>query len=89
MDEMPLFPSATGDEISKQQSVHTIFRLAELVGEAVLDGSGSYRFGGHSLRTGGAHLLASRGLTSFRSKPSVGGGFRSSSTMPAQRWRRA
>ena len=42
--------------------VATIFRAAEALGEPIRNHVGGYRFGGHSLRTGGAHLLASRGV---------------------------
>ena len=64
--EMPLFFAADGGEVERLPAVHTIFRLAELIGERITDDTGAYSFGGHSLRTGGAHLLASRGVNPFR-----------------------
>ena len=57
---MPLFPSADGLEVDKADLVATIFRAAEALGEPVRNHVGGYWFGGHSLRAGGAHLLASR-----------------------------
>ena len=64
--DMPLFFTDSGEEVDRAAAVGTIFRLAELTGERITDSSGAYRFGGHSLRTGGAHLLASRGVNPFR-----------------------
>ena len=43
-------------------AVATIVRLAELSGEVVTSPAGGHLFGGHSLRTGGAALLAGRGV---------------------------
>ena len=66
--DLPLFPSTNGEEVDRAASVGTIFRLAELTGEAIRDATGGYRFGGHSLRTGGAHMLARRGVNPFRTQ---------------------
>ena len=52
----------TGEEVSKSAAVGTIDCLAELIGESALGAGGCRRFGGHSLRTGGASMLASRGV---------------------------
>ena len=66
VDDLPLFPTSDGDEVSRCAAVGTIYRLAELIGEPVRDSTGAFLFGGHSLRTGGAHMLASRGVNPFR-----------------------
>ena len=60
--ELPLFFTEAGGEVSKAAAVGTIERLAELIGESLTGSGGCRRFGGHSLRTGGASMLAARGL---------------------------
>ena len=60
--DLPLFPDALGRESSKHAAVSTIFSVVERTGASIRDAHGSYLYGGHSLRTGGAYLLASRGV---------------------------
>ena len=63
---MPLFPTQDGDEVDRCAAVGSIFAVAELTGAVLFDEHGSYQYGGHSLRTGGAHMLASCGLNPIR-----------------------
>ena len=65
-DEMPLFPNTEGNEVVKAAAVETIFRLVALSGGKVRDSKGNLLFGGHSLRTGGASLLASLGVSPLK-----------------------
>ena len=58
----PLFFTSDGKEVGKVAAVATITRLAELTGEVVTSPTVGHLFGGHSLRTGGAALLAGRGV---------------------------
>ena len=60
--EMPLLPTEDGKEVGKAAAVATILGLGESIGERLMDQHGVYRFGGHSLRTGGAHYLAGLGV---------------------------
>jgi hypothetical protein len=60
--ELPLFPTESGLTICKRMAVSTITELAFRTGSSTSDSSGKPLFGGHSLRTGGAQLLASHGL---------------------------
>ena len=64
--EFPLFFAESGEEVEKPAAVATIYRLAELLGHSIVCPAGGYLFGGHSLRTGGAAMLASRGLDPMR-----------------------
>ena len=66
LNVMPLFPNEDGLRIDKGASVATIVEAARLSGESVLSDSGAQRFGGHSLRTGGASMLARWGVNPFR-----------------------
>jgi hypothetical protein len=59
---LPLFRTAAGHTVSKRMAVSTIAELASRNGASILDRGGKPLFGGHSLRTGGAQLLASHGL---------------------------
>ena len=59
---LPLFPTCTGDTITKRAAVSTIVNLATKMGTRTCDDLGRHLFGGHSLRTGGAQLLAAHGL---------------------------
>ena len=43
-------------------AVATVVDLARIAGSATRDSNGKLLYGGHSLRTGGAHLLAAHGL---------------------------
>jgi hypothetical protein len=60
--DLPLFPTSAGRTVSKLMAVTTIEELAIRTGAATRDCGGKALFGGHSLRTGGAQLLASHGL---------------------------
>jgi len=59
---LPLFPAADGKEIDKVTSVATITKLVSMTGNATFDSMGRELYGGHSLRTGGASMLAELGL---------------------------
>ena len=59
---LPLFPCVLGRTVSKESVVKTIEGVASRLGLAILDPSGSRRFGGHSLRVSGAQWLARRGI---------------------------
>ena len=59
---MPLFPTAAGEEITKVNSVKTIVEVMLACGVATTDSEGRPRYGGHSLRSGGADMLAKLGL---------------------------
>ena len=63
---MPLFPGEDGYRITKGASIATIVEAARRSGELVLTPAGAQQFGGHSLRTGGASMLARWGLNPFR-----------------------
>ena len=65
-ESLPLFPSANGNEVTKHAAVATVFKLVELLGSPTRDSLGCLLYGGHSFRTGGAHLLASRGVNPFK-----------------------
>ena len=58
-EELPLFPTTTGAEVAKAAMVTTITFPAAAAGAPTRDERGGRLFGGHSLRTGGAALLAS------------------------------
>lgn len=60
--ELPLFPTADGDTVFKENVVRTIEAAAASLGEELTDGGGRRRFGGHSLRVSGAKWLASIGI---------------------------
>ena len=64
--DFPLFFAENGEEVSKPAAVATIERLVELIGLPTRSAAGSHLYGGHSLRTGGAALLAGRGVNPFR-----------------------
>ena len=65
-DTLPLFPDSEGCEVSRTAAVKTIFALVEAAGGRLRDSKGSLLFGGHSLRTGGASLLATLGVHPIR-----------------------
>ena len=58
----PLFPSATGEFVSKDAMVESIKAVAEGLGLPVLSKEGRELFGGHSLRITGARWMATRGI---------------------------
>lgn len=64
--DMPVFPTAEGLEISKAAAVATITMIMGMTGATVVDHCGRPKFGGHSLRTGGAVFLTHLGLDSLR-----------------------
>lgn len=64
--DMPLFPAATGAEVTMAAMVQTINAAVGLLGQPIRDSTGCWLYGGHSMRTGGAHLLASRGINPFK-----------------------
>ena len=66
LNAMPLFPDEDGYRITKGASIATIVEAARRSGELVLTPAGAQQFGGHSLRTGGASMLARWGLNPFR-----------------------
>ena len=65
-DDLPLCPALDGSEGDKGPAVGTIFRLVELCGSQLQDDRGSFLYGGHSLRTGGAYMLASLGVNPYK-----------------------
>jgi integrase len=65
-DQSPLFPSASGDIVSKPAVIETIRSAAEMLGERRLGSSGVQRFGGHSLRSTGTVFLAKAGVDVWR-----------------------
>ena len=65
-NDMPLFHTLDGDEVTRQAAVATINRLVELMGLPIVGTDGSLLYGGHSLRTGGASMLAARGVNPFK-----------------------
>ena len=66
MEKLPLFPTELGEHVSKHAAIGTIHRLVELVGMPTCDSTGCSLYGGHSFRTGGAHLLARMGLNPMK-----------------------
>ena len=62
VDSLPLFPTYSGQGISKVAAVETITKLAALAGDRTHDDLGRPLYGGHSLRTGGAVTLAGLGV---------------------------
>ena len=69
LSSLPLFPNSLGAEPSKHAIVSTILRLAELAGQQTRSADGSYLLGGHFFRTGGASMLASRGVHRRKIQP--------------------
>jgi len=65
-NDLPLFPTAGGDTVSKAAFVATLEQLAVNTGEAALDQWGRKRYGGHSMRVSGAQWLAGLGLEVFK-----------------------
>ena len=65
-ETLPLFPDSMGNEVIRPCAVKTIFSLVEASGGKLRDAKGSLLFGGHSLRTGGASLLATLGVHPIR-----------------------
>ena len=63
---LPLFPNESGGFITKNLAVRTIQEMARAIGDVPDDNTGIDRYGGHSLRTGGAHMLAATGLDSVK-----------------------
>ena len=63
---LPLFPGSDGREVGKAAAVATITAVAQMYGVAIRNAKGANLFGGHSLRTGGAAFLASRGVNPFK-----------------------
>lgn len=59
---LPFFPSLRGGAVSKESVVETIKEWHRRAGISVVDADGNELLGGHSLRTGGAVLLASEGV---------------------------
>ena len=59
---LPFFPSLKGEAVTKESVVKTIKEWHRRAGLSVVDADGSELLGGHSLRTGGAVLLASEGV---------------------------
>ena len=53
---MPLFPTTTGEEVTRAAVVQTINSAATSLGLPIQDATGCWLYGGHSMRTGGAHL---------------------------------
>ena len=53
-------------DVDASMWVATITALAQMYGAAVKDAKGANLFGGHSLRTGGAAFLASRGINPYK-----------------------
>ena len=60
-DSAPLFPTSDGLEVDRGAAVATIEAIVAAYGEQTQDDLGCSLYGGHSLRTGGAFLLASLG----------------------------
>ena len=65
-ESLPLFPDSNGNEVNRASAVNTIFSLILASGGKLRDAKGSLLFGGHSLRTGGASLLATLGVHPIR-----------------------
>ena len=63
---MPLFPDEDGCRLTKGAAIATIVEAARMTNELVQSETGAQQFGGHSLRTGGATLLARWGINPFR-----------------------
>ena len=64
---MPLFPNADGGGITKASAVATIVGIVTRLGLPThCHTSGGQLYGGHSLRTGGAHNLAGLGVDPMR-----------------------
>ena len=63
---LPLFPNPDGQVVSKILVVESITRVMELAGTAITDPEDRPLYGGQSLRTGGAVLLARMGLDTTR-----------------------
>ena len=61
-DEVPLFPNAHGETITKEAIVKTIEILGHRAGEPLVDDQGRRRYGGHSMRISGSRWLAGIGI---------------------------
>eukprot|EP00971_Amphidinium_carterae_P264972 5256285-Amphidinium_carterae.1 len=61
LDGTPLFCTIDRTVAAKTSVVATIVSAAHTMGIVTVSPEGTQRFGGHSLRTGGAYWLASQG----------------------------
>ena len=59
---LPFFPSVRGETVAKEAVVSTLKVWHRRAGITVVDSDGNELMGGHSMRTGGAVLLASEGV---------------------------
>ena len=66
IQSLPLFPRMDGSEVHRHAMIGTINALVTRSNRPVRDANGGWLYGGHSMRTGGAHLLASRGVRPFK-----------------------
>ncbi len=61
--EIPLFPSQKGSWCSKLGVVEAISALASLADVSAVTRRGSFKWGGHAFRRGGAHMLTTLGYS--------------------------
>ena len=61
-DDLPLFPTVTGEFTSADSVMELIETLAQLTGEVMVTAEGKNRFGRHSWRAAGAVYITSLGL---------------------------
>ena len=60
--DLPLFPTESGEVVTKEKMTETIIRAAEMLGVPLASPDGSARVSGHSLRVAGAQGLARAGV---------------------------
>jgi len=66
LSELPFFPDNVGKVVDKVAVVASITKVMEMCGLPLKDALGRPMYGGHSLRTAGASLLASLGIDTTR-----------------------
>ena len=66
LSDLPLFPDKAGQVVTKARVVASITKVMENAGQPTKDSMDRPLYGGHSLRTGGAVLLASLGIDTTR-----------------------
>ena len=61
-DDLPLFPTASGERVETEVMAQVVDKVAVMTGEAVKDENGDNRFGNHSWRSAGAVYLTAIGI---------------------------
>ena len=65
LDDIPLFPTASGEHVEKERLAEVTDAVAARTGEAIKDDNGDNKFGNHSWRSAGAVYLSGLGVEIF------------------------